>query len=162
MEARSFLDVQHERITNIEEDLLKATEDILPVDAKCMTATELLQLCTSVQRTNVELMKRLDDRMRREYVGYESVLTKERCKACSVDEPSPSPPPTTPWQPHVGASLEQVVETDNETDTATPGSSVFFSPPLSPTSQPNQGTPVTPSLDNLHLRYETTRKIDCI
>ena len=59
---------------------------------------------------------------------------------------------TTPsWQP-----LEQVVETDNETDaTTTPGSSVFFSPPLSATSsQPQRGgTPVTPSLDNLHLRY---------
>lgn len=157
-EAREFLDRQHERITRVEEDLLKATEDILPMDSTRMTMTELVQVCFSLQRANVELMKRLDDRLCLDYAGYRSVLTKERCKACMVDEPSPSPPSvelSTPWQPLVGTSLEQVVETDNETDgTTTPGSSTFFSPPMTLSAQKQTSTPVTPSLDNLHLRYE--------
>ena len=158
-EAREFLDRQHERITRVEEDLLKATEDILPMESKCMTMTQLLQVCISLQGANVELMKRLDERLCRDYAGYRSVLTKERCIACMVDEPSPSPRAmelTTPWQPLVGASLEQVVETDNETDaTTTPGSSAFFSPPWCLSEPEQTGTPVTPSLDNLRFRYET-------
>lgn len=158
-EAHTFLDMQQDRINSVEEALLKATEDILPMESKCMTITELVQACTSLQRANVELMKRLEERLCREYTGYDSGLTKEKIQACMVDEPTPSLPAgevtMTPdaWQPTL---LEQVVETDNETDTTTtPGSLSFFSPPLSSTSsKPATGdTPVTPSLDNLHLRY---------
>jgi hypothetical protein len=150
--VQSFFDLQHDRITRVEEDLLKATEDILPMDSRCMTVTELLHLCASLQRANVELMKRLNDRICRDYVGYESVLTDERLRSIIITEVN-SVTPTTPWQPRVGTLLEQVVETDNETDaTTTPGSSVFFSPPLSAISTKGPNTPVTPSLASLHLR----------
>lgn len=159
-QARAFLETQQDRITVVEETLLKATEAILPMmeHDQCMTVTELLQVCISLQRANIDLMKRLDDRMNRNYAGkYQSVLTKERIQECQVNAPSPSPPSaaefSTPlWQQ---LPLEQVVETDNETDaTTTPGSTTFLSPPLSSSQQKQGGgTPVTPSLDSLHLRY---------
>lgn len=157
-ETRSFLNAQQDRITRVEQSLFQATRDILPMESKCMTVTELVQACTSLQKANVEMMKRLEERLRRDYHAYQSVLNNENLQTCSIYDPTPSPPTvelTTPWQPLSGASLEQVVETDNETDaTTTPGSSTFFSPPLTfSSSMPNGGdTPVTPSLDNLHLR----------
>jgi hypothetical protein len=151
-EAQSFFTLQHERITRVEEDLLKATEDILPKDSRCMTVTELLHLCASLQRANVELMKRLDDRMCRDYAEYESVLTDKWLRSSMMKEET-SVAPTTPWQPLVGTFLAQVVETDNETDaTTTPGSSAFFSPPLSAMLTKDSNTPVTPSLSSLRLR----------
>jgi hypothetical protein len=151
-EAQCFFNLQHDRITRVEEDLLKATEDILPTDSRCMTVTELLLLCASLQRANEELMKRLDDRMCRDYAGYESVLTDEWLRSSMMKEKT-SVSPTTPLEPLVGTLLDQVVETDNETDaTTTPGSSVFLSPPLSAMSTKDPNTPVTPSLASLHLR----------
>lgn len=123
-----------------------------------MTLAELLQSCVSLQQANVEFMKRLDEKMCREYAGYSSVLTNNpKCLVSQQQQQQQEPTcrvlvemATPSWQP-----LEQVVETDNETDaTTTPGSSAFLSPPLSATSQPQQGgTPVTPSLDHLQLRY---------
>lgn len=180
-QAKVFLNQQHDRITRIEEDLLKATEDLLPISSTSsspciMTVTELLGVCTALQQTNVKLMKQLDHKTSRQYSGnYTSVLTEERCHACMAmavvndeqDEPLSSNAPSfrTPWQ-FSTTSLEQVVETDNETDTTTtPGSSIFVSPPLSLrlSDDDSKGhssggtttttTPVTPSLDNLHLRY---------
>jgi hypothetical protein len=151
-----FLNEQRNRITRVEQQLLDATRDILPFESKCMTLAELLQSCVSLQQANVEFMKRLDDKLCREYTGYSSVLTNN--PKCLVKQHQEEPTrrvvvemATPSWQP-----LEQVVETDNETDaTTTPGSSAFLSPPLSDTSQQPQqgGTPVTPSLDHLHLRY---------
>lgn len=157
-EAALFLNEQRNRITRIEQHLLDATRDILPFESKCMTLAELLQSCVSLQQANVEFMKRLDEKMCREYAGYSSVLTNNpKCLVSQQQQQQQEPTcrvlvemATPSWQP-----LEQVVETDNETDaTTTPGSSAFLSPPLSATSQPQQGgTPVTPSLDHLQLRY---------
>jgi hypothetical protein len=158
-EAQSFFGLQHDRITRVEEDLLRAIEFILPLNTNCMTVTELLHLCISLQKANVELMERVDYRMRRDYAGYESVLTDERLRTCTMAE-EPSVEPTTPWQNVIGTSLEQVIETDNETDaTTTPGSSVFFSPPLSAMSTRDSSTPVTPSVASLHLRLVLYRHI---
>ena len=153
-DAQEFLDLQFDRITHVEEDLLEATEDILPIESHCMTVTELVQLCTSLQRANVELMRLLDNKLRSEY-GCESALSEEQWSACKVEEGAPSPvEEAAPWQNLVRTSLDQVVETDNETDaTTTPGSSSFFSPPLSAFSTRERTTPATPTLDNLHLRY---------
>lgn len=170
-QALLFLREQQDRITKIEESLLESTEQILPLDiTKCMTVSELLQVCTSLQQANVQLMKHLDEKMS-SGVFYSSILSdQERVKSCLVnrhgndEETSPNTNntnttiTTTPLSIWQQQPLEQVVETDNETDaTTTPGSSTFFSPPLSSTASSSNregGTPVTPSIENLHLRYE--------
>lgn len=138
----------------MEQDVLGAAEDILPIESNCMTATELLQLCVSLQRANVELMKRLEKQMCWEFVAFQHVLSDEKLSACMVETMSLAREPITPsWQPFVGTLLEQVVEMDNETDgTITPGSFGFFSPPFSTTRAQSSTTPVTPCLENLRLR----------
>lgn len=138
--ARSFLDQQHQRLCKVEEDLIRSTEHILPVDSKCWTLTELSELCRSLHSSNIQRMRRLHNLFNSDS-GNALQTQKEND---DIDFLSPQ------WTMPVRQPLERVVETDNETDgTMTPSAySMFTSPPLTSSTQKAvvSGFPRTPML----------------
>lgn len=82
--AKTFLNSQRDRVGKIEQELLIATDNILPSSKESKTITELAELCRLSQqstRGKLEILKsRLED------AGY--IVTSPRTQQTHVDKPS--------------------------------------------------------------------------
>ena len=145
-DSSAFLKSQRERISNIEEDFMKATEFILPASSSESTVTELAELCRLVQEANREKMQILKARLKS--IGYDGSLL-ESDEILSPVTPAPS---NVFWS--VGGPLERVIEGDVETEGATtPGSMLHPSPFSSAAKRKDSISPATPTMDSISFRY---------
>jgi hypothetical protein len=137
------METQTTRIHFIEEELLLATQDILPSSNESKTITELAELCRLTQmatRQKLDLLKR-----RLQEAGY--VVQSPKRSSTVAEDPQlrrhgrvgpaatsrniKSPPPSSvswPLSTNIGGPLESVVEGDVETDGATTPGSMLQSP----------------------------------
>lgn len=122
------------------------SEQIVPSNQDCKTISEITKLCTAMHKSNLEQVDRLNSQIN-ETEGH------EKCEDAQSLEELESP--TTPFQQRsfIPRPLDQVVETDNETDgTKTPGNA-FSSPKAFGSTQTNKSSmPPTPTAERLNLR----------
>ena len=146
--AERFLKTQQRRVAGIEEQLVEATNFILPACPDSKTATELAELVRLVQEASRKKMQLLKARL--ELMGYDW-----------EEEPGILSPQTPQAEIHwaVGGRLESVVEGDVETEGATtPGSMLQPSPSYSANKEMPLLTPPTPTMDNFSFRYVRVQK----
>lgn len=142
-QSAAFLHSQRERISSIEEDLLGATEFILPASSAASTVTELAALCRLVQDRNRKEIEVLQNRL--QAMGAMGLQQDE-----ILSPTAPTPPHDNFWS--ISGPLERVIEGDVETEGATtPGSMLHPSPFAS--NRKTSISPATPTMDVISLRY---------
>lgn len=163
----------NQRVETVDESMMKATEYLLPtstttttnangktVAASRMTATELSQMISSLHVMNTQKIDRIENLLAgspRHQSQYSSPGSKANTDEQDGTQSSHG---GTPYHWSLGLPLEKVVETDNETDrdrnshTGSVSSMMMRSPSVThtPTRQ-GPGTPLTPSIRELRLRY---------
>lgn len=181
-ESENFMDTLHERLDQVDERMVTSTEYLLPTlssssnngnetSSSRMTATELSQLIESlhilcekkaIQFSNIVNGNENSNKELEENVDEDSLsIQNYTTSTTSIDDMSQEQHQqqqhlTTPYHHwSLGLPLEQVVETDNETDRYSMGSSSVMSPAVSTTLSKQGGvstTPCTPSVTELRLR----------
>jgi hypothetical protein len=154
--ATLFLETQRLRVDAIDDSLLEATEDILPVSPDAKTVTEMAELCRLVQEATRQKMGLL--RTRLELLGVktswkDSIITSPKA-VVALDKGSTQ----TQIEWSIGRGpLDCVIEADLETEGATtPGSLLQPSPLFGSTSKRKASlTPTTPTMNKFSFRYVT-------
>ena len=142
-----FFENQKQRVVNVEEKLMKATDFILPSTSESKTITELAELCRLVQEETQQKIQVLKNRL--ELMGHE---WEEEDQVVSPQTPLAEE--EVHWS-SVGGQLESVIEGDVETEGATtPGSMLHPSPFFSAKKRKESLTPTTPTMDSFSFRYE--------
>ena len=143
--AQSFLKTQQDRLADIEDQLIQATNNILPECSESKTATELAEVVRLVQQASRQKLQLLKARL--EMMGYEWEEEPERIL-------SPKTPQTeVHWS--VGGHLESVLEGDVETEGATTPGSMIQPSPFTDSKRKNSLTPTTPTLDRFSFSAST-------
>eukprot|EP00980_Cylindrotheca_fusiformis_P020314 scaffold7344_cov145-Cylindrotheca_fusiformis.AAC.12 len=151
-DSASFLQSQRRRIATVEEDLLQATEFILPNSSSASTVTELAELCRLFQEGNRKKIEII--RQRLQAMGATSLQQEE-----SISPDAPTPSGSVFWS--IGGPLERVVEGDVETEGATtPGSMMQPSP--FPSNRKTSVSPATPTMDSISLSASTASLLQSI
>jgi hypothetical protein len=149
--AAIFLETQSLRVVAIDDSLLEATEDILPVSPEAKTITEMAELCRMVQEATRQKTGLL--RTRLELLGVKTSWNDSITspKIVAMDKGN------TQIQWSVGGPLDCVIEADVETEGATtPGSLLHPSPFGSTTKRKASLTPTTPTMNKFSFRYVRT------
>jgi hypothetical protein len=141
--SATFLHSQRERIVTIEENLLQATEFILPDSSSASTVTELAELCRLVQDGSRQKIEILQQRL--QAMGVTSLKSEE-----SISRVAPSPSNDVFWS--IGGPLASVVEGDVETEGATTPGSMLHPSPFS-SHRKASISPSTPTMNASSLRY---------
>jgi len=164
-DAQQYLLSLTKRVEKVDESMMKATEYLLPTSngggkgggASRMTATELSQLLSSLRVMNAQKIERMEKLLAGS--PHHSQFTSPTTGESVEQDGTQSSHGGTPYHWSLGLPLEQVVETDNETDrdrnshNGSVSSMMMRSPSVTHTpARQGPGTPLTPSIRELRLR----------
>jgi hypothetical protein len=130
-EADHFLREHHARLQNIEQSLLQRVEDILPFNKDLLTAGELVQICQSLNRMNLDFARHLEARITQRTFDTDASNTSPSTTTQQMDITVTTTTGNTVHDSRIEnhAHLHSVAEAEYETDaTTTPGSNFTTTP----------------------------------